>query len=632
MDFLDRNNTPRWIVFSLDIGITLVSLVLAYLIRFDFLNLPMDEEVPVLLVAFPVFILVRGLTFYFGKTYAGIIRYTSTQDAKRIFFVVGIGSLIFVALIPVRYYLYDGYYFLPLSIIIIEFLCTTFIMIASRIAVKLLWFERRRTGKQENENVIIYGAGEMGLITKRTLDRDAGTQYKVVAFVDDNSSKAGKTIEGIKIYDSRSLDKVIEKHDPAQLIIGILRPDASNKRKLIDACLKHHIGVLNVPPVTDWIGGELSVRQIRKVRIEELLGRAEIKLDKGSIASQVNGKTVLVTGAAGSIGSEMVRQLLRFDTKQLILLDQAESPLFDLDVELRSKEFGDRYELVIGDIRNAERMARLFDALQPQIVYHAAAYKHVPMMEHNPSEALHTNVRGTLNLVELAVKHDIEAFVMISTDKAVNPTSVMGASKRIAEICAQVQTGRAKTHFITTRFGNVLGSNGSVIPLFRKQIEAGGPVTVTHEEVTRYFMTIPEACQLVLEAGAMGQGGEIFIFDMGDSIRIIDLARKMIQLSGLEPDEDIEIRITGLRPGEKLYEELLTNEENTKPTHHPQILIARVQEYDRDEVMPQISELMKLFGSQDNEAIVSKMKAIVPEYLSNNSVFTKLDDSKSVEK
>lgn len=622
---LPDKNTPRWIVFAIDIAISLVALCCAYLIRFDFLSIPWEKEIPVLLTALPVFILVRGLTYYFGKTYAGIIRYTSTEDSKRIVVVVTIGSLIFALLSPIRFYFVDGFYFLPLSIILTDYFVTIFLMIASRITVKLLFLEQRKVPKAESTNVIIFGAGELGLITKRTLDRDGANKYKVISFVDDNKNKSGKMLEGVNIHHTPKLAELIEKHNIKQVIIGILNPDLEQKRQVIDVCLMHNVDVMNIPPVNNWINGELSFNQIQKVRIEDLLGRDPIKLDKDAVSTTVNDLTILVTGAAGSIGSEIVRQLLRFKPSKIVLLDQAESPLYDLDVELRGIYKSSSHEVVIGDIRNRERLENVFSTFKPDMVFHAAAYKHVPLMEENPTEAISTNVNGSKNLVDLALKYDVREFVMISTDKAVNPTSVMGASKRIAEIYAQSMNGSGTTKFITTRFGNVLGSNGSVIPLFRRQIERGGPITVTHPEVTRFFMTIPEACQLVLEAGAMGEGGEIYIFDMGKSVKIIDLAKKMVKLSGLVLDKDIKIEITGLRPGEKLYEELLSNEENTIPTHHPQILVAKVIEYERTEVVEHIDELLVLFKEQDNERLVKKMKEIVPEYISNNSVFTELD-------
>jgi FlaA1/EpsC-like NDP-sugar epimerase len=398
-----------------------------------------------------------------------------------------------------------------------------------------------------------------------------------------------------------------------------------NKRKIIDKCLELNIHISSVPPIDRWMNGEFTANQIQRVKIEDLLGRKEIKLNEENINLQIKDKVILITGGAGSIGSEMARQILKYSPKQLVLLDQAESPIYELDMELRSKFKECNWEIVIADVSNYTRMKNVFEAFEPQVVFHAAAYKHVPLMERNPAEAIKVNIQGTKILADLASENGVAEFVMVSTDKAVNPTNVMGASKRIAEIYIQSLNKESKTKFITTRFGNVLGSNGSVIPLFKKQIEQGGPLTVTHEEVTRFFMTIPEACQLVLEAGSMGKGGEIFVFDMGESVKIIDLAKKMIQLSGLEINTDIEIKITGLRPGEKLYEELLNNEENTSPTHHDKILIGKVREYNLTEVQENVEKLINAYSSQNNDALVKQMKEIVPEFKSNNSVFTKLD-------
>jgi FlaA1/EpsC-like NDP-sugar epimerase len=624
MRLIPDRNTPRWVIFVIDMGLVLCSLLFAYLIRFDFLSIPYDEELPALKLALPIFIIIRALSFYIGKTYLGIVRYTSTQDGKRIFVVVTIGSLIFALLSPIRFHFYDGYYFLPLSIILIDYLMTLFIMFTGRIAIKLIYLESKKSGKSQTK-VLIYGAGEAGNIAKRTLDRDLATSYTIVAFVDDNEAKSGKKIDGAPIIHSSKLDEFLSKREADQMVVSIQNPNVENKRRVIETCLNHQVEVLNVPPVSSWINGELSYKQFKKVKIEDLLGRKPIRLDNKTVQEQLENKVVLVTGAAGSIGSGIVKQIIRYKPKKLLLLDQAESPLHELEVALRSTYSYDGFEVIIGDIRNKDRMENVFETFGPEIVYHAAAYKHVPLMEENPSEAILTNVKGTGVLVDLAVAHNVSRFVMISTDKAVNPTSVMGASKRIAEIYAQAANGANNTLFITTRFGNVLGSNGSVIPLFKRQIEEGGPVTVTHQEVTRFFMTIPEACQLVLEAGAMGEGGEVFVFDMGQSVKIIDLARKMIQLSGLDVDKDIRIEITGLRPGEKLFEEVLSNEENTLPTHHPQILIAKVREQNIPKIKVSINELIELFDAQNNTSIVGKMKEIVPEYKSNNSVFSKLD-------
>jgi FlaA1/EpsC-like NDP-sugar epimerase len=360
------------------------------------------------------------------------------------------------------------------------------------------------------------------------------------------------------------------------------------------------------------------------LNIEDLLGRKPIVLDEEAVKNEITGKVVLITGAAGSIGSGLVRQILKHHPTSLIMLDNAESAMYDLHLDLIAQKPSYPLEVVIGNIRNIERMKRVFSHYQPEIVFHAAAYKHVPLMENNPSEAIYTNVLGTKNLVDCALAFETKKFVMISTDKAVNPTNVMGASKRIAEMYAQEANKKGITQIVTTRFGNVLGSNGSVIPLFQKQIDQGGPITLTDERITRFFMTIPEACQLVLEAAAMGTGGEIFVFDMGKSVKIIDLAKKMIQLRGLELGRDIEIKVTGLRPGEKLYEELLAKEENTLATHHPKILKANVRA-NAEDLSKQIEDLISLFQSQENSTIVSKMKAIVPEYVSNNSEFEKLD-------
>jgi FlaA1/EpsC-like NDP-sugar epimerase len=409
------------------------------------------------------------------------------------------------------------------------------------------------------------------------------------------------------------------------LILAVPELKPENKRILIDACLEKGIKIMNVPPVRRWLNGELSFKQIKKVNVSDLLERDIIDIHRETIRKELMGKRVLVTGAAGSIGSEIVRQILPFQPAQLILLDQAESPLYELERELVDVYQYAGFEVVVGDIRNKARMLNVFTTFRPEYVFHAAAYKHVPLMESNPSEALLTNVKGTKILADLSVEFNASKFVMVSTDKAVKPTNVMGASKRIAEIYVQALNRISSTKFITTRFGNVLGSNGSVIPILTKQIERGGPVTVTHPEITRYFMTIEEACLLVLEAGAYGEGGEILLFDMGKSVRIKDLVEKMIKLSGLTLGKDISIVYTGLRPGEKLYEELLNDQENTVKTHHSRIMKALVQEFDFKEVSDQVSEMIPYFEAQDNKQIVARMKRLVPEYKSQNSEFEALD-------
>ena len=449
-----------------------------------------------------------------------------------------------------------------------------------------------------------------------------------MAFIDDDRKKAGKKIEGISIYNSDQLENLLSENEIANLIISPHTIDPLVKQKLIENCLTYNVRVLNVPPVQKWINGELSFKQIKKIRIEDLLERNPIKLDEKKIKKQILGKNILITGAAGSIGSELVKQIARFNPGKLILLDHAESSLYDLELELSEIQRIKNVETAIADVRSTGRMERIFEKYRPELVYHAAAYKHVPVMENNPTEAIMVNVLGTKNLADLAVKYNVKKFVFVSTDKAVNPTNVMGASKRIAEIFTQsLSRNSNSTKFITTRFGNVLGSNGSVIPRFERQIAKGGPLTITHPEITRFFMTIPEACQLVLEAGSMGNGGEIFIFDMGKSIKIADLAKKMIKLSRLTLGKDIQLVYTGLRPGEKLYEELLNSQENTLPTHHPQILIAKVREYDFETISGEINSLIQLVDTQDDERIVIKMKQIVPEFLSKNSIYEKLDEN-----
>lgn len=622
---LPKKNTPRWVIIIIDLLISAFSLFFAYLIRFD---LRADKELianewKILSNSILIYFLIKIAVFWLFKVHKGLVRHTSTEDLRRIFLANSTCSALFLILGILRFTFFDGFFLFPMTVLIMEFLCCFMLMLSARFAVKLLYLESKK-GKKDGPRVLIYGAGISGLMTKRTIEKDLELDYQLVGFIDDNKKLNSTILEGVTIYHSSRIEKLFKDEAIDTLIIAIQNPDEENRQKIVDFCFENNIKVQKVPSTVSWINGEFSTKQLKAIRIEDLLGRSEIKLDVAKIGSELNGKSILVTGAAGSIGSGMVQQIIKFSPKKIILLDSAESPLYDFVNDLNIPKLGLEIEVVIGDIRNYDRMKRLFEVYTPNFVLHAAAYKHVPLMEDNPSEAILTNVNGTKNLCDLAVAFKVEKFVMISTDKAVNPTNVMGASKRIAEIYAQFKNGDGETKFITTRFGNVLGSNGSVIPLFRRQIENGGPITVTDERITRYFMTIPEACQLVLEASAIGKGGEIFVFDMGKSVKIMDLAKNMIKLSGLEVGKDIAIKVTGLRPGEKLYEELLSDGETTIPTHHPKILTAKIKDVDMH-VITKIRELINLFECQDNASIVSKMKEIVPEYISNNSVYEKLD-------
>lgn len=584
---------------------------------------------------------VNAIIFFAFGLPAGIIRYTSAQDSVRILFAVMVSHTVFFLLGLV----FSGTAFIEaisIPTLIISSLINFFFLITYRAIVKY-FFMYIKNLRLDKSRVVIYGANEVSIAAKRTFDHDWTVNKSVVCFVDDNRKKAGKQIDGVKIFHSSLLQELIVNKKVDELIFSNTILDRKVKSRLVDLCLEKDVKVYTLPPIQQLIDGEVKTNQIKKLNIEDLLEREPIKIDLKGIANQVNGKRVLITGAAGSIGSEVVRQLSYFSPEKIILLDQAESPLHDLYLELSDVHTEMEYVPFLGDIRNRKRMEILFQTHRPHLVYHAAAYKHVPMMESNPIEAIRTNVLGSKIIADMAVEYGIEKFVMVSTDKAVNPTNVMGASKRIAEIYVQsffyhlkrkslLLNNSAYTRFITTRFGNVLGSNGSVIPRFRLQIEHGGPVTVTHPDITRFFMTIPEACRLVLEAGAMGKGGEIYVFDMGESVKIVDLARKMIRLSGFVPDEEIAIEFSGLRPGEKLYEELLNDSENTIPTHHSKVLIAKVREYNFEYIGKLIELLIEEAVNQNNLQVVQRMKQIVPEFISRNSVYEELDEAPSIAK
>ena len=618
----------RWLVLAIDMGIVAFSFSAATMLRMNFHYTEIDFDL--FRFHFLLLIVVRASSFFYFQSYSGIIRHTSIEDALLILKAVFSGTFIAGAIsLTFRYYFnLETYLYVPMSILAIDFFICLFLMVSLRFLVKS-FYESFINEFKPAVGVLIYGAGYSGLMTKNVIQNDRGINYQVLGFIDDNESKIGKTIEGVRVFSQpEALEKFVESYEGLQVIMAIKNISSKAKRKISDVFLDRGVVVKTLPPVEKWVNGEFAINQIHNVKIEDLLGREEIQMNNKQISSEMNSKSIMVTGAAGSIGSEIVRQLLAYFPSKVILVDQAESGLFDLEYELVGK-IPTNTEIVVkvADVSDAHRMGNIMRTHKPSIIFHAAAYKHVPLMEKNPYEAIKINILGTRNIAELAAENGVDKFVMVSTDKAVNPTNVMGATKRFAEMYTQSmnQLEGVHTKFIATRFGNVLGSNGSVIPLFKKQIERGGPITVTHPEITRYFMTIPEACELVLEAATMGGGGEVFVFDMGESVKIINLAKKMITLSGLRVDRDIEIKFTGLRPGEKLYEELLNNNENTLPTHHPKILKATLNTPSYSFMEIQASDLERILNEGDNNDLVAKIKDVIPEYKSNNSVFEKLD-------
>lgn len=612
----------RWLVLAIDLVLVVETFILAYLIRFNF---SLDFNVKDFFIQQPIVILVALVSFLIVGSYKGVVRHTGVKDAMNVMFAVSLVAFLLILMVILNntINLYSGFT-IPFSIITIHYLLNLVVLIASRFVFKIAYRKLMSEIKPQT-NILIYGAGDSGFITHSAIVKDTKNSINVIGFIDDNPTKQGKKIDGLMIYPSKVLTReFVLRNRIKEVIVSIQNVQPNRLMQITDDLIAYNVKVKIVPAIDKWIDGQLNIGQIKPVKIEDLLDRDTIEIDNPVIKRNLKNKTVLVTGAAGSIGSEIARQISRCNVKQLILVDQAESPLYDLQQEFVQTKYSN-FSSEVADVRDYSRMQQIFDKYNPQYVFHAAAYKHVPLMEANPYEAIRVNISGTKLLADLSILYKVEKFVMVSTDKAVNPTNVMGTTKRIAEMYISSLAKNGTTKFITTRFGNVLGSNGSVIPLFKKQIEVGGPLTVTHKDITRYFMTIPEACQLVLEAGIMGNGGEIYVFDMGASIKIYDVAIKMIQLSGLKFPEDIDIEISGLRPGEKLYEELLANNENTQPTYHEKIMIAKVPTINTSEVKLKIEEICEVNLESDNFKVVSLLKELVPEYLSKNSIYEKLD-------
>ncbi len=623
--FNGRIVSPWWILL-IDLGIVVNAFAFSFLIR---LNIQLNTYSVSQLFGIGLWVMaVYLISFLVFGSYRGVIRHSSYVEMK-LLIISCFSAFIFLFISGfVANYFSIQWMQAPKFLLVFHFLLTVILTFSFRMIVRETY--SLLTKKRTTKNIFIYGAGTMGQITFEAIKSDKDNQYNIVGFIDDDPQKASVSLHSIPIF---SWEKALEFGTLKQvdeIILAINKISIERKYQITDDCLKRNWKLKVMPSVGNWVNGISNKQQIRDIRIEDILGRDEIRLNQLQIMEGLEGKVVLVTGAAGSIGSEIVRQLLKFPLKKILLVDIAESPLYDLQQELLLSYYDVPFEPILADITNLKRMEEIFQIYNPHIVFNAAAYKHVPLLEKFPHEAVRVNIGGTRNIANLSVKYDVEKFVMVSTDKAVNPTNVMGASKRICEIFIQSlsQKDDIKTSFITTRFGNVLGSNGSVVPLFKKQIARGGPVTVTDQRITRYFMTIPEACQLVLEAGFMGKGGEIFVFDMGKPVKIDDLAKEMIRLAGLKLGKDIEIKYTGLRPGEKLYEELLATKENTLPTYHEKIMIGKVRKHDYEVVEKSIKELLFALGIESEEFLVSRMKDLVPEFISNNSIFSNLDKEK----
>lgn len=629
VDFLHKISqryASKWLVLLFDVSIVVAMFFLAYVIRYNF---QFDFDILLILQQIPYVAVVAAISLIAVGSHKGVVRFTGFKDIVNVIIGANILATILICFTFLsRKFLGDDTLFnISGSVIYIHLLLNILFLIGAKLFIKSLYNQITQDFKTIS-NVLIFGAGNSGMLTYDAIQNDTKSGLEVVGFIDDDERKIGKKINLLKVHNINEIDeKFIKKHKVEDVIISIQNIDPTRLLQITGNLFALGLKVKIVPPVQSWIDGDLSVGQIKEVKIEDLLGRDPINIKNPDLEEQYDNKVILITGAAGSIGSEISRKISLYNYKKLILVDNAESALYDIQQEFRQQGLTN-IDAIVADVRNKSRIDQIFNQYKPKMVFHAAAYKHVPLMENNPYEAVSVNIGGTKNVADIAVKHSVDKFVLISTDKAVNPTNVMGATKRIAELYVTCLKGKGHTKFITTRFGNVLGSNGSVIPLFKKQIEKGGPLTVTHKDITRYFMTIPEACQLVLEAAAMGNGGEIFVFDMGEPIKIFSLATNMIILSGLRYPEDIDIKITGLRPGEKIYEELLADGENTKKTYHEKIMIAKSRRVDIDEVEKQINKLTTIKTLTQPLEIVSLIKHLIPEYISNNSTYEVLDTKK----
>ena len=627
-DLLKQYFLPRWIILIYDLSVLgSVFIFATYLIA----NSSAEKvELRNLFHQISVSAIIFFVVYLIFKPHYNIIRHTTLKDFSSIIYalVLGTSGLLALSAFGNSHQIFANYA-IPYTVIIIQFFISVFILLMTRLFIKAV-YHYLFLKPESVQNTMIFGAGRMGIITHNVLERENQLNYNVVGFIDDNPNLHGKKINDIRVYSVyEAIDHVIANKGVKEIIIALTPWEISRERKqtFVNFCLGKGLQIKEIADVSAWIKGSIEKVRIQNIRIEDLLGREPISTDTNKISAGLNGKRILVTGAAGSIGSEIVRKLLLFNPKKVILVDQAESALYDFNNELQATYKNKNIEIIVANVSDLHRIRRIFQIHRPEIIFHASAYKHVPLMEAHPYEAVKTNIGGTKVMADLSVEFGIQKFVMISTDKAVNPTNVMGASKRICEIYIQSlsQTKGIKTQFVTTRFGNVLGSSGSVVPLFKSQIDKGGPVTITHKDITRYFMTIPEACQLVLEAGFMGNGSEIYVFDMGSPVKIYDLAEKMIFLSGYIPHKDIKIVVTGMRPGEKLYEELLSSKENCKLTHNEKITIGKVRQYDFNKANAKITEMLENLYFETDEMIVSRMKDLVTEFISQNSKYEKLD-------